>query len=91
MQNTEEGVQVKVGDYVTALLTKKTFTKDYPEGLNEPRQGVFYKNHGDGTITLLGETGTYRCFGPKNVDVVPDQNLLPDTLKFVEDTRSALR
>ncbi len=63
-----------IGKYVTASQVKLTFTKDYPDGLHEPRQGVLMRNNGDGTITLKGEMGTYHCLDT-NIDVVPDYNL----------------
>lgn len=89
-ESQESEPKAKLGDYVTATLVEKTVTDDYPEGLNEPRQGVFVKDNGDGTIVLQGETGKYICNGPEDVAVVPDKNLFPDTLKFVMGQRKKL-
>ena len=88
--NPENEPKIKLGDYVTAALIKKTVTEDYPEGLNEPRQGVFIKDNGDGTIILQGETDKYICSGPEDVDIVPDHNLIPGTLEFVQEERKKL-
>jgi len=62
----------KIGYYVTACLVQITITEDYPEGLNEPRQGVFIKDNEDGTIVVQGELERYLCFGPEGVIVVRD-------------------
>ena len=82
----------KLGDFVTACLVETITTKDYPEGLNEPRQGVFVKDNGDGTVVLQGESGQYVCKGPEDMTVVPDKNLvLGKTLEFVVEERRKLR
>lgn len=89
-ESQENEPKAKLGDYVTATLVEKTITEDYPEGLNEPRQGVFVKDKGDGTIVLQDERGKYICSGPEDITVVPDKNLSPDSLEFVKEQRKKL-
>ena len=80
----------KLGDYVTADLVEKTVTEDYPDGLNEARQGVFVKDNGNGTVLLQGDLEQYVCKGPKGMSVVPDEKLLEGERKLVIKERKKL-
>jgi hypothetical protein len=58
-------MRAKIGDFITATL----------KGKKSSVQGVFVKNNKDGTMIVQGRTGRYLCFGPRNVSIVPDENL----------------
>ena len=89
-ESHEAEPKAKLGDYVIASLVEKTVTKDYPEGLNEPRQGVFVKDNGDGTVLLQGELEQYACKGPEGMVVVPDKNLFGGARELVTEERKKL-
>ena len=89
-ESNEAEPKPKLGDYVTASLVEKTVTEDYPEGLNEPRQGVFVKDNEDGTVLLQGELEQYICKGPEGMVVVPNKNLFGGARELVTEERKKL-
>ena len=73
-------MRAKIGDFVTATL----------KGKKSSIQGVFVKDNNDGIMIVQGRTGRHLCFGPRNVTIVPDENL-GDSRDFVYKLRRLIK
>lgn len=78
----EDWPMPKIGDYVSAKLAQS-------DGI---RQGVFSRDHGNGTITVEGKLYTYICKGPDGVIVVADEDafIYPKTKQHIQAVRQRL-
>lgn len=73
-------MRANIGNFVTAALV----------GKKNIVQGVFVKDNEDGTMIVQGRAGRYLCFGPRNVTVVPDENL-GESRDFVQKLRKMMK
>jgi hypothetical protein len=71
--------KARIGDYVTAKVV----------GKDDCRQGVFFQEQGNGTITVKGVLADYTCeSGPA---VVADKNVFrPETRQHIQAVRRQL-
>jgi hypothetical protein len=71
----------KLGDFVTANVAVENVT----------RQGVYVKKDPDGTIIIEGMSGRrYRCTA-KGILIIPDGNVLAETLTGIMVIRAKLK
>ncbi len=70
---------MKRGDYINATLVGGENGK--------PRSGIYIGPRRAGQIEVHGEQDDYICLEEGAV-VVPDENLFPDALAFVQDWRA---
>lgn len=82
-QQQWEGTTAKIGQYVTAKLVNGES--------GEPRQGIFVKDNGDGTIIVKGQLEIYVCLGPTGIAIVDEKSIAdPGVLEFIKNVRQQI-